>query len=306
MKRGVLGESAAMQGSEPVFIVGEARSGTSILYRTLQKHPRFRPREPNLVETDIFAHLRRTFMFGPGYPADLVRFMLDDRQEYARFLRAIRPLRALSAALIPANLALRDRAAWLWYVNLSHLVVRSYFFHAGRARGAERLVEKTPTNTRHLPRLKHCFPRARFLYLYRHPVEVLGSHRRRLADDPAATWTRTDLDAFCHEWRASTRRALAWRERHDDLLLLRYEDLARTPEAALRGVCAFLGEEFQTGMIEEPHPQVGRWQGDPHLWGPIVPRTKQWADHVGLDEARPLAMRLGAEIAALGYEPLPD
>ena len=78
MRRSLLRISADMQRSSPVFIVGEARSGTSILYRTLQKHSSFRPRQTNLAETNIFAHLRRTFMFGQSYPETLRQFMLDD------------------------------------------------------------------------------------------------------------------------------------------------------------------------------------------------------------------------------------
>lgn len=88
----LLAISAEMKARSPVFIVGEARSGTSILYRTLQKHTSFRPREPNLVETEIFSHLRRTFMFSMSYPQPLIRFMLDDQGPYRDFLRSIRAL----------------------------------------------------------------------------------------------------------------------------------------------------------------------------------------------------------------------
>ena len=70
---------------------GEARSGTSILYRTLQKHSSFRPREINLAETNIFAHLRRTFMFDQTYPETLRQFMLGDEAAYQEFLRSIAP-----------------------------------------------------------------------------------------------------------------------------------------------------------------------------------------------------------------------
>jgi hypothetical protein len=84
--RRLLAISATMKGSSPVFIVGEARSGTSILYRTLQRHSSFRPLRTNLVETEIFSHLRRTFLFGTTYPESLIRFMLDDEAVYRDFL----------------------------------------------------------------------------------------------------------------------------------------------------------------------------------------------------------------------------
>src|SRR4029453_4428760 len=162
--RALLRISRAMRVASPVFIVGEARSGTSLLYRILQKHPSFRPHTQNLVETDVFSHLRRTFMFSRTYPDTFFRFMLCDDAAWNEFLRTIRPLRAVTAAWAPVNYVLRDRVRWVWYANLHYLVLRAYFFYAWRARGCARLLEKTPTNTGNLPQLAVTFPRARFLF----------------------------------------------------------------------------------------------------------------------------------------------
>jgi hypothetical protein len=41
-----------MNDNNPVFIVGPARSGTSLLYRILQKHPVFVPQN-RLVSVDL-------------------------------------------------------------------------------------------------------------------------------------------------------------------------------------------------------------------------------------------------------------
>lgn len=303
---GLLAASHVMRTASPVFIVGEARSGTSMLYRTLQKHPSFQPVTQNLVETEVFSHLRRTFMFGPAYPDSLVRFMLGEAETYAAFLRAIRPLRIVSAVLAPVNYVLRDRFRWLWYVNLHHLVLRAYFFHAWRARGCRRLVEKTPTNIRHLPALAHAFPRARFLYIHRHPVDVFTSYRRRAAVDPNAGWADLDLDEFCRVYEAGARRALAWQAAgHGNLLLVRYEALTTDPVGAFAGVCAFLDEPPAPDAVEEPAPDPEHWPVDPHLWGGIVQRTKRWQDYLSVDEAAALQQRLAPTMAALGYTPYP-
>jgi hypothetical protein len=160
--RELLRASRTMKAASPVFIVGEARSGSSLLYRTLQKHPAFRPKVQNLVETEIFVHLRRTFLFTPEYPDTLRRFMLEDACAYTAFLRSIRPARVVSALTAPLNYLLRDPAMWVWLANLNHLVLRSYFFHAWQARGCPRLLEKTPTNILHLPKLARAFPRGAF------------------------------------------------------------------------------------------------------------------------------------------------
>jgi hypothetical protein len=304
--RELLAISHEMKRSRPVFIVGEARSGTSILYRTLQKHSSFRPVETNLVETEIFSHLRRTFQWGPNYPRSLIRFMLNDATTYARFLSSIRIIRVISALAIGLNLVCRDRCDWVWYANLNPLLLRSYFFHARLARGCRRLVEKTPTNTPNIRRLWKTFPEARFLYVYRHPVDVFSSYRRRSTADPDARWAaRITPTGFCDAYRTSVERVLTWRGAHPNLEMIRYEDFTRDPAGVFRTVCAFLDEPDEPQAVREPRPDLARWRGDPHLWGEIVPATKDWRDHITAEEANLIQSRLSDIMGRLGYEPYP-
>ena len=292
-----------MREATPVFIVGEARSGTSLLYRTLQKHPSFRPHTQNLVETDPFSHVRRTFMFSRTYPETWIRFMLNDDAAWNAFLRTIRPLKAVSVAWLPVNYVVRDRLAWLYFVNLHHVVLRAYFFYATQARGCRRLVEKTPTNTRHLRRLALTFPHATFLYIHRHPVDVFTSYRRRAAVDAQARWADLRLDEFCRRYETATRQALDWRDAgHGHLHFVRYEALTTDPERTFRAVCAFLNEPFEREAIEEHAPNPDRWPVDPHLWSTIVPSTKRWQDYISPDEAIELQRQLAHTMSRLGYE----
>jgi hypothetical protein len=307
MERGAPGRGGAVTpdtaADRPVFIVGEARSGTSILYRTLQKHPSFRPREVQLGETEIVANLRRAFLFREDRPRSLVAFMLDDADAYRAFLRSIRAPRVLSAVTAPVNAWIDSPPLWWRRATLHDLVVRRYFLHARRARGCERLVEKTPTNTGNLALLNTAFPRARFLYIHRHPVDVFSSYRRRAAADPDATWARITPPAFCSAYRASLRRAIAWREQRENLAFVRYERFTADPRGTFAEICAFLEEPFDAEAVVERDPSFGRWQGDPHLWAGIVQTTKDWRDHVTPEEARSIEAALAEEMAVLGYAP---
>lgn len=301
--RELLRISAQMKASRPVFIIGEARSGTSILYRTLQKHSSFRPIEPNLVETEICSHLRRTFMFGRAYPSSLIRFMLGNEARYRQFLRSIRTIRLLSALLVMPNLVVRDRSDLIWYGNLNHLVLRSYFFHAQLARGCLRLVEKTPTNAPNIDRLWKSFPNARFLYIHRHPVDVFSSYRRRARDDPEAGWAAALTPReFCTSYRASVERLRAWTHEHESLRMLKYEDFTRNPAREFEGICEFLEERFEPDAIQEHEPDPARWHGDPLLWGEIVSNTKDWRDYVTVAEAGFIQEVLSDQMSRLDYE----
>jgi hypothetical protein len=300
----LLAESREAEGTSPVFIVGEARSGTSVLYRTLQKHSSFRPDEINLVETEIFALLRRTFLFRRGYPSSLRRFMLNDEREWEAFLRSIRIPRAISALLLPANLALKDRSDTLWRLNLNQLTVRSYFLHAQKARRCKRLVEKTPTNTRHLVKMTSAFPKAQLLYIHRHPIDVFSSYRRRGRDDPNAAWARKlDLREFCVKYELSARTVLDWiAAGRSNLLLVSYERFTSDPNSSFQRICDWLGEPFEPDAVEEDAPEPGRWQGDPQLWAGIVTTTKDWQEFVSSEEAVVIQQRLQGIMRAFDYQ----
>jgi hypothetical protein len=298
--------SRAMARAEPVFIVGEARSGTSILYRTLQKHSSFAPKRQSLVETDMFAHLPRAFLFGRTDPDAWIKFFLEDRQEWDQFLRSIRWPRLATAALAPVNYLRRDKWGWLFHAGLGPAVLRSFVFHATRARGCRRLVEKTPTNAQHLKELTAAFPHARLLYVHRHPVDVFSSYRRRATVDPAGGWADVDVRSFAERWTTSTAHVLSWLDSgRRNLLPIRYESFVEDPEATFLEICAFLDEPFEAQAVDESRPDVRRWPVDPHLWGAIVPRTKAWRDHISTEDAATVQHLTGSIMRRLGYQPYP-
>ena len=298
--------SRTMVRANPVFIVGEARSGTSILYRTLQKHSAFAPKQQSLVETEMFAHLPRAFLIGPTYPEAWIRFFLDDRQEWDRFLRSIRLAKIATAALAPVNYLRRDRWNWLFYAGLGPAVLRSFVFHATRARGCRRLVEKTPTNAQHLQKLTAAFPNSRLLYVHRHPVDVYSSYRRRATVDPAGGWANLDVRTFAARWSASTAQVLSWLDSgRRNLLAIRYESFVEDPAATVMEICAFLAEPFEAQAVEESRPDANRWPVDPHLWGAIAPQTKVWREHISTDEAATVQYLTGSIMRRLGYQPYP-
>lgn len=298
--------SRAERATSPVFIVGEARSGTTILYRTLQKHPAFRPRRENLWESKLMNHVERAATFGPREPATLFGYMDKDERCYQAFLDAIAPLRPLlrAGAVAEDRFGPNER---LWAASGFPLVVRAYFHFAREARGVTRLLEKTPNHVRHADRLLSCYPRARLIYIYRHPVDVYTSYVRRAEVDPKATkWASISLDAFAHKWRTNSLLALeAARRLPGRFLLLRYEDFTADPEAAGRRICDFVGEPFDPEIVVERKPNLEKRKQAPHLYGQITTTTKNWRDYVNPEEAELLQDRLAPMMKRLAYEPYP-
>lgn len=297
--------SEAMKSESPVFIVGGPRSGTSLLYRILQRHSSFRPSRLNLEETDIFQHLWRLPFVRGKHPASLFNFMLEDEKCYRTFVDLIRPMRVASSVLLIPNFILRNRATWWWRnVNQSDLVLRAYFHFAKQARECGRLVEKTAENWRFMDRLVGAFPRCRMLYLCRHPIEQFASYRRRTRDDPRAHWAALTVGRFCTDFEASTRTIIRACEAEADdsaLLVLRYEDLTSRPEDTFARICGFLSEPVEVEALRETNPERFDWKADPYLFRDIARQTKNWRDFVTPSEATQIEERLAPLLTALGY-----
>lgn len=294
--------SRRMKRSLPVFIVGEARSGSTILYRTLLKHPAFKPREENLQESSFTVQAPDAFRFGSNGPRNLQKFLLEDAEEWSHFLESVSPLRWW---LRVASL-LGPTFAWRWRLGPTKLVARSYVFHAKRSRSVKRLLEKTPNHIYHIDRLLACFPAARLLYIHRHPVDVYSSLRRRGQVDPKADWARVGPDEFCKRYRHHLRLAMEAERRYpESMMLIGYDDFTSSPENELERICDFLGAAYSSDALTDLDDPSGwaHWERSRHLYEGIKTHTKRWQDYCEPHEARDIQQALAAEMAHLGYEP---
>ncbi|NGO13742.1 sulfotransferase [Streptomyces sp. HC44] len=108
--------------------------------------------------------------------------------------------------------------------------------------GKDFIVEKTPSNAFAYQRLAACWPEARFLFLLRHPASIARSWYE--ADPEKRTPEEAALDAL--RYMRATERARRALPGHT----VRYEELTADPESALKGICAFLGVDFEPEMLE--------------------------------------------------------
>jgi hypothetical protein len=285
---------------QPVFIVGEARSGTTLLYRLLQQQPAFGPAQPHLVES----RFAEVFLTKPDLDEatawPLRDFLTFDDVAWRRFLAAVAPLMPLRAELLRRRPGVwhNERAASAAGIGW---IARAYLAVAAEARQVTRLVEKTPQHTPFAGHLMRWFPGARLLYIARHPVDVITSYWRRAeADEDSAAWARLELETFASLYAKRTAAAQRWaRLRPSAFRILRYEDLVHDPERTLEAVCRFAGADFDRTAIEASDRRGPRW--DPHLWGPAVEQTKDWRDFIAADVAHALEERLSQPLAALAY-----
>jgi hypothetical protein len=210
--------------TDPIFIGGLSHSGKTQLRQVLCAHPELSLTRRTRLWDRYFAR------FGDlGRPGNLERCL----EAMARDV-SLRPLQPDTA---------RIRAEFLagpsTYARLFGCVHGQHAERVGKRRWGDQLkfVE------RFADPIFETFAGARMLHLIRDPRERTRAPGLTAHGRPGATGWETA------QWRCSARLAGRNQARYPDRYrIVRYETLRRDPEATLRDVCRFLGEDFVAPM----------------------------------------------------------
>jgi hypothetical protein len=232
----------------PVFVLSTARSGSTLLRFILDSHPVLAcPPESDVALA--FRYLLR------------MRTILEQARTGAGE-------QGPSAAL-PEHIAAAVRRP-----------VDEAFGDYLRSVGKTRWCDKSPDSVWDAELLPKLYPRARFICLYRHPMDVIASlvesHPFGLGDglaarhqSLAAQYPGNMVATAGAYWQAHVERMLAFEATHPERCLrVRYEDLATAPEPTAAKIFSFLGIEQVPGITEEcfrvEHARQG--PGDKKIW----------------------------------------
>jgi hypothetical protein len=216
---------AAGSFKDPVFVLCNGRSGSTLLRFVLDAHPDLAcPPETNLP--GLCAQLATVWSLIAGAPLSANRG--DEPPEIPQ--AAISGVRDTMDRLIGSYLA---------------------------RRGKKRYCDKSLGAARYAELLLKVYPQARFICLYRHPMDVIASGVEACpwglngyGFDPyiAATPGNTVM-ALASFWADNVRAALAVEERFPGTCFrLRYEDLVADPEATAAALFSFLGVPAVAGI----------------------------------------------------------
>jgi hypothetical protein len=230
--------------------------------------------------------------------------MLNDHDQYEKFLKTIKEIQIIHRLSYFAT-----RIKWVaamplyWRLNRNHLVLRTYFYFARKARGNARLLEKTPKNLKHVPKLLLAFPKCKLIYIFRHPIDVYSSYVKRSQIEKGKRWLKLSPQDFSTMYSNNTGLALKYQSAlEDSLLLIKYEDFTRQCEAEFRKICKFLDEPFEKEAIIEQNPDLTKWKPDPYLFGEITQKTKNWKDFISLKDASHIEHELSEIMKILNYQ----
>lgn len=241
----ISGTGALKAAGEPVFVLCMGRSGSTLLRFVLDAHPDLAcPPETSLPA--LCGQLAVVWSLIEGAPLSEVR--------------------GDTPPVVPDPAVAGIR-------HVVDLMTASYL----ERRGKRRFCDKSLGSARFADLLVRAWPRARFLCLYRHPMDVIKSGLdacpwglNGYGFDPYIGGSPgNSVLALARYWLDNAHAIAAAEEQFPDRCYrVRYEDLATAPKATAAGIFAFLGvdpvDDIEQRCLGADHERFG--PGDHKIW----------------------------------------
>lgn len=209
--------------SEPVFVLGRHRSGTTWLTNLLADHPQVYTPQHSVHEgqheSAYYSHLVPYCRWGKTEMDQRAIQAIFERSDYWHLLFPGEPSPEF---------------------DIQKLGVDAYFdqtmTEAASRRGASYWLEKTPAHTALLPYLMKAFPDATFVAVEREPMDVIRSNVHKFANPSShRDWFKAAVVTALYRKFLSAYR--------DSVCYIRYEQLVEYPAETLIYVCQHIGVE---------------------------------------------------------------
>jgi hypothetical protein len=273
-----------------VFVVGCARSGTTLMQRMLDNHPQL------AVANDSHFIPRAIEDVPIGVDPPLTPELVEWVRTYRRFSRL-----GLSHAVV-YEAATKART----YREFVSALYSEY----GRLNGKRLAGEKTPDYVRHLPRLHALFPWVRTIHIIRDGRDVALSTLDWAREDKGPgkfeLWEEEPVAVCALWWRWHVRsgRQGSAALSQTQYCEVKYEDLVAQPEKILHALADFLDLPFAQEMLTY---YVGKARNKPGLsakkaWLPPTPGLRDWRAQMRERDVELFEALAGDLLTALGYE----
>jgi sulfotransferase family protein len=272
----------------PVFIVGCARSGTTLLRLMLSAHSRI-----SISSEGAYIYRLRSRLASYGDLSD-PRHLKALHQDMVPLLETERFLS------VPSSDQLLD---WVEQFGPDvRSIITFYGTWQARIEGKERLAwwgDNAPYHVYHIPFFNHLFPASKVIFMIRDPRDAYASSKAALGYDlhtAVGQWEKTLLDGALAESYLGTARVRQ----------LKYEDLVTAPRARLQDLCAFLGVEYEEPMLSYHHSDaakaVARLNHHKNLLSPVFTTSvRKYHQVLTREEIAAIHSRLYSPMTCLGY-----
>ncbi|MBT9311508.1 sulfotransferase family protein [Leptothoe kymatousa] len=219
--------------SSPIFVVGCARSGTTLLQSLLASHPEI----ASFPESKFFV--------------DLVRMPEERSRRYQWGIVAPQLRSTLEAFLDEVeHPELKRQLPRLPLINLYVQSFKAIFAKLTQLQGKSIWLEKTPEHLHRLKYIEHYLPGAKIIHIVRSGTDVVASLYDTAQRYPEH-WGTTfkTVDSCIQRWTDDI--AITQRHLHKpNHTLVSYEQLVDNPTAEVKRLCQFVGVSFDAHMVD--------------------------------------------------------
>ncbi|MCB9031432.1 MAG: sulfotransferase [Chitinophagales bacterium] len=265
-----------MQEAGIIFIVGNSRSGTTMMRRVLGNHPAIFMLEELHFFEQLWSTADKEKVLTVPEAANLAsRLMFIQRDGYLaemntgkHYEEAMNMVSSMESSLYP------------------HEILRAFLHHETKKAGCSIPCEKTPQDVFYIKEILELFPEARIINMVRDPRGVMLSQKRK--------WQRRSMGAgfmtrkeqrrlrinyhpitISKLWNASQRAALPYTE-HERVHTVIFEELVNDANKQVRDLCTFLGIAFQDSMLAIPQVGSSNEADKPDSFGIKTERAGNW------------------------------
>ena len=259
-----------------IFIVGNSRSGTTMMGRIFGKHPKVY----TFGELHFFGQLSAPPFSSKGHTKEIEKLASQlfcvQREGYRTHGKAHRFLSEAQTFL----------AGLTRYPDTSATLFEAFLYHETAENDKTIPCDQTPRNVFYILDILDLYPNAHVINMIRDPRDVLLSQKRKWkrrflggSDMPMKEtlrdWMNYHPITISHIWRTAVNAADQFAQ-HERVISVYFEELLAYPEKTVKSLCDFVGITYTAEMLEVP--QVGSSVGEdrPQQLGINPQRAHSW------------------------------
>jgi Sulfotransferase family len=215
----------SIKNEQSFFILGSGRNGSTLLAVILNRHPNiFLPPEQYVLPYSI---IKRYIYFFQNWSTYVKKNLKEYSKKNQNWI-----LNSSDYKFI-LNKATSFKKE---YRNPSNLFTLIYNYYGGKNKSKLKIVgDHSPKTTEFYKEVYHEFPNSKYIFLLRHPFDVILSYskiKNHSSSNPITAAKKWNNSIKAYEY-------IKKREK-ENILLIRYEDLINEPQKAIDKVLSFL------------------------------------------------------------------